>query len=445
MNAGEFARDLDLRARDLTTPTRWVHTMTIGPKDKSGWGLVAGSALALAVSNGPVVLSSFAVFMKPLTEGLMTDRGTLSLAPALGLILAGIVTPVVGMLTDRHGLRRIVFTSIVLTAIGLALLGAFVHSVPVFIALYCFIALAGAGYSPLPFAKAVSATFQTRRGLALGITMAGVGIGTALVPVLVQMMITAYGWRVAYIGLALIVLIVALPAIVLTLPNLRFDPAAAPPMLRAGVTAREALRSGIFWKLVAAFALVSLATVGVLAHVAALLSDRGISAVVASTAMSVGGVALLVGRLLSGYFLDKVFAPYVALASFVSALTGIVILVFSSIPEAGWIATGLVGFCIGAEVDLIAYLVCRYLGQRAFGAIYGYLFAAFTLGAGLGPLAMGQCFARTGSYDAALAAFIGGLLISCVLVTRLGAYRFHADGKPVEQIRRAEPLFKIHK
>ena len=406
--------------------------MTIGPKDKSGWGLVAGSALALAVSNGPVVLSSFAVFMKPLTEGLMTDRGTLSLAPALGLILAGIVTPVVGMLTDRHGLRRIVFTSIVLTAIGLALLGAFVHSVPVFIALYCFIALAGAGYSPLPFAKAVSATFQTRRGLALGITMAGVGIGSALVSVLVQTMITAYGWRVAYVGLALMVLIVALPATVLALPNLRFDPAATPPVLSAGVTSREARRSAIFWKLGAAFALVALTTVGVMVHVAALLSDRGISAAVASSALSVGGVALLFGRLLSGYLLDKIFAPYVALASFVSALTGIVILFFSSTPAAAWIATGLVGFCIGAEVDLIAYLVCRYLGQRAFGAIYGYLFAAFTLGAGLGPLAMGQCFARTGSYDAALVAFIGGLLISCVLVTQLGAYRFHADGKPVE-------------
>ena len=432
MNAGEFANDPDPRARDLTTRTQRTHAMTIGPKDKSGWGLVAGSALALAVSNGPVVLSSFAVFMKPLTEGLMTDRGTLSLAPALGLILAGLFTPVVGMLTDRHGLRRIVFTSIVLTAIGLALLGALVQSVPVFIALYCVIALVGAGYSPLPFAKAVSATFQSRRGLALGITMAGVGIGSALVPVLVQTMITAYGWRVAYVGLALMVLIVALPATVLTLPNLRFDPAATPPVLSAGVTAREALRSAIFWKLGAAFALVALTTVGVMVHVAALLSDRGISAAVASSALSVGGVALLFGRLLSGYLLDKIFAPYVALASFVSALTGIVILFFSSTPAAAWIATGLVGFCIGAEVDLIAYLVCRYQGQRAFGAIYGYLFAAFTLGAGLGPLAMGQCFARTGSYDAALVAFIGGLLISCVLVTQLGAYRFHADGKPVE-------------
>ena len=307
--------------------------MTIGPKDKSSWGLVAGSALTLAVSNGPVVLSSFAVFMKPLTEGLMTDRGTLSLAPALGLILAGLFTPVVGMLTDRHGLRRIVFTSIVLTAIGLALLGALVQSAPVFIALYCFIALVGAGYSPLPFAKAVSATFQSRRGLALGITMAGVGIGSALVPVLVQSMITAYGWRVAYVGLALMVLIVALPATVLSLPNLRFDPAAAPPVLSAGFTAREALRSGIFWKLVAAFALVALTTVGVMVHVAALLSDRGISAVAASTALSVGGVALLFGRLLSGYLLDKIFAPYVALASFVSALTGIVILFFRAPPR----------------------------------------------------------------------------------------------------------------
>ena len=397
---------------------------------KHGWRLVFGSALALTVCTGPVIQFSFAVFMKPVADGLGTDRGTLALAPALGLVLVALGTPVVGILIDRHGLRRIVPLSVVLTAIGLALLGILSSSVPLFIALYGLTALAGSGYGPLPFAKAVSARFRERRGLALGVTMAGVGIGTALVPLLAQAVITAFGWRMAYMVLAAAVLAVALPPTILTLPDLRAGRVLSAAALLAGATAGEAMRSATFWKLAACFACVGLATAGIITHMAALLSDRGISAGYAATALSVGGMSLILGRLLSGYLLDKVFAPLVACAFFAAALGGIALLLISDVAALAWVATGLIGLSLGAEVDLIAYLLCRYFGQRAFGAIYGYLFAAFTLGTAFGPLLMGISFTRTGGYETAMLGFAVLVALACLLVSRLGGYRYEADGGP---------------
>jgi MFS family permease len=79
----------------------------------------------------------------------------------------------------------------------------------------------------------------------------------------------------------------------------------------------------------------------------------------------------------------------------------------------------LVGLGMGAEVDLIAYLQSRYFGLRAFGQIYGYLFAVFTIGTGLGPFVMGAAYAATGSYRPALMAFVGVLACAGWLLLRL--------------------------
>ncbi|MCV5132870.1 hypothetical protein OFL98_29715, partial [Escherichia coli] len=77
-------------------------------------------------------------------------------------------------------------------------------------------------------------------------------------------------------------------------------------------TGRQALRSPLFWKLAIAFAGVALATNGVIAHVVPLLVDRGIAATLATSALGFAGLALIGGRLLAGFLLDRIFAPYVA-------------------------------------------------------------------------------------------------------------------------------------
>jgi MFS family permease len=87
----------------------------------------------------------------------------------------------------------------------------------------------------------------------------------------------------------------------------------------------------------------------------------------------------------------------------------------------------LVGFGLGAEVDLIPYLTGRYFGLRAFGKIYSSAFAVFALAGALGPLIMGAGFDKTGSYRGPLIAFAAATLLAAVLLTRLGAYRYQPE------------------
>ena len=84
---------------------------------------------------------------------------------------------------------------------------------------------------------------------------------------------------------------------------------------------------------------------------------------------------------------------------------------------------------IDAEMDLIAFLLSRYLGMRSFGEIYGYFFAIFMLGAGLGPYAMGISFDMTGSYRPMLVASVFALGLAIFLVLRLGAYVYPGQHK----------------
>lgn len=160
----------------------------------------------------------------------------------------------------------------------------------------------------------------------------------------------------------------------------------------------------------------------------ALLGDRGVSAATAALGSSLVGVAVLLGRVGSGYLLDGFFAPRVAAAFFGSASIGIILLWQGAISVA-FAGAFLIGLGLGAEVDLIAYLTGRYFGLHAFGKIYSSIFAAFAFAGALGPLIMGAGFDRTGSYRVPLLAFFGATLVATALMTRLGPYRFAPNEK----------------
>jgi predicted MFS family arabinose efflux permease len=149
--------------------------------------------------------------------------------------------------------------------------------------------------------------------------------------------------------------------------------------------------------------------------------------------VGIAGIALIGGRLLAGFLLDRIHAPYVAAAFFLAPLMGIVVLLSTLRQEAAAVGTVLVGVGLGAEVDLIAFLLSRYLGLRSFGEIYGYFFAIFMLGAGLGPFAMGVSFDRTGSYKLMLVCYAFALALSSLPMLGLGAYAYPAARRAGDQ------------
>jgi MFS family permease len=157
-------------------------------------------------------------------------------------------------------------------------------------------------------------------------------------------------------------------------------------------------------------------------HLVPMLTDRGISVERAAFASSLLGVALLIGRVFTGYFLDRFFGPYVAMLLFSGVAVGISLFLTGAGGSLPLLAVFLVGLGMGAEADIIAYLTSRYFGLRSFGEIYGYLFATFTLAGALGPVLMGVGFDHLGSYRAPLLFFLAATLVATALLSRLGPY-----------------------
>ncbi len=394
----------------------------------SGWRVVIGSTIALTVSNGPILLFTFGVFLQPVSQEFGWPRGAMSLGLTAGLILGGLATPLLGSLIDRWGIQRITLISITLFAGSFALLSQTPQNIVVFGAMYAAAGLLSCGQAPLPFAKAISACFEERRGLALGIAMAGIGIGIAAAPLAARALLTVFGWRHAYALLGAASWLIAFPAVLFLVKDpetTRIVAGAATTKVQAGEAVSYVVRGKEFWLIATATFLVVMTINGIVAHLQALAIDRGVPAGAAARLLAAMGLATILGRLLSGYLLDRLFAPYVAAATFLVPLIGVSVLWSGTSTFSYLVCTAVCfGLSLGAEVDIIGFLIGRYFGLRSYGQVYGYVFAAFTIGSGLGPFLMGLSFDRTGNYMASLAAFSGALVLAAWLISRLGEYRF---------------------
>jgi MFS family permease len=409
---------------------------------KSPWWVVFGATLGLMVANGPIVFFTFGLFLGPITSEFGWDRATFSSSLLVGHTLAAIAYPFMGRAIDSYGIRRMTLTFIPIFALATAAVALSPASPVIFIALAGFCGLVSVGQAPPAYAKAVSAWFDERRGLALGIAMAGIGLGATLVPQFARWVIDAYGWRAGYVALGALTFAVAFPAVAVFIrePEGRLRPAAQPrggdPGLHPtaqnprggdpGLAVGESVRSASFWLLAVAVFLVVTTINGMVGHLVPMLTDRGVDLRQATTTLSAVGLSTIVGRVIAGYLLDRFFGPHVAAGLFLLPLVSIGLLTTGAGGIAPVVAAMALGFGLGAEVDVIGFLTGRYFGLRAYGEIYGYLFAIFTLGTGLGPVLMALAFDLTRSYDMTLVAFAAAVICASVLVSRLGPYRFAA-------------------
>jgi MFS family permease len=410
--------------------------MSKRPRFFYGWWIVVVSAIGLGLGYAPIIVYSFGVFIKPLTQELHSNRASISLAFTLANLLQSVSSPLAGRLADRFGARRVILLSTVILALLLVsshLLSAKLWDFYVFYGLLGFV---GSGPAPIPYVKVISRWFDRRRGLALGLTMFGIGSGAILMPALARRLIAMLGWRSTYMVIGLLVLVVSVPVVGFFLKEspeemgllpdgaIAARQAAEKQNTGEGMAWREVRRSKAFWLMVGAIFLVGASVHGCVLHLVPLLSDQGVSSNRVALATSFLGSALLIGRVGSGYLLDRFFAPRVAMCLFAAAACGIALLRMGAASGLVLLAVFLIGLGMGAEVDIIAYLVSRYFGLRAFGEVYGYAFASYVLAGALGPWFMGLGFDRSGSYGSVLLGFLLATLLAVVLMTRLGPYRF---------------------
>jgi len=399
-----------------------------------GWWLAIAAGVALCLGGPPILVFSFPVFLKAFTKEFHASRSAISLAFSLDNVVAAVGAPLIGRLVDRIGSRRIIILGTILLAsllIGNRFMTVNVLGIYIFNMLG---ALTGVGSGPIPYSTIISKWFDRRRGSALAVMMLGIGIGAVIMPSLVQRLITSFGWRAAYSIYGCAMLLIALPVVVAFMRDspsemgLLPDGASGPSFSGkesdlAGLSWREARRTRTFWLMVSAFFLLGASVHACVLHLAAMLTDRGITQQTAALASSVAGAGLLLGRFGSGFLLDRYLGSRVAMCFASGAAVGILLLL-SGQSAAAFAGALFAGLGMGAEGDLIAYLTSRYFGLKAFGELYGYAFGTFVLAGACGALLMGIGFDKTGSYSVPLIGFLAAIVVAIMLFSQLGPYRY---------------------
>ncbi len=406
-------------------------TNTAAPSEASREGILTTVGATVGLALGPSVLANLTVtaYIAPIEREFGWLRSDVSFAFSLVAYMIVAMSPLQGMLVDRFGPRRVVLTSIPLFALSLAALYFTPSSMFVYYLLWALVPIAGLGLWPLGYLQAVAPWFDRRLGLALGCANAGIGIGSTFLPMLViGPIIAAYSWRHALLALAMLVLFVSWPVVAYCLR----EPAAnavrnmAAASRNFGLSFREASREKTFWILNVGFFLLGVTATSLVTQQVPLLLDAGWTPEETTRLQTTFGFGLLFARVIVGFIIDHVFAPRVMTA--VSIGGAIACILYAVNPNLGYLSAILVGFLLGAEFDVLAFLIKRYYGNAAYGRVYGVVFGVFYLGSAVGIWGLPKLREMSAdlSYDNGLYAAAAILLASAVLMAFMPKYRYAA-------------------
>jgi predicted MFS family arabinose efflux permease len=257
-----------------------------------------------------------------------------------------------------------------------------------------------------------------------------------VLPLIAQWLIDAAGWRKAFAILGAAVLLLGLP--LASQVRDRFRISRAERSSTAGASVADALRTRIFWIIVAVLFLCSISQNGAITHLSALLTDRGIPATDAALAVSALGAATLGGRLFTGWLLDRCFAPRVAFYILSIAALGTLVLSGARSLRSGIVGAVCIGIGMGGEADITPYLLSKYFGLRSFSTLYGFSWTAYAIAAAIGPVIMGKAFDITGSYKILLAELALSTLVAAALMLLLPRYSPGSTSGEIAAIELAE-------
>jgi len=397
--------------------------------------IVFACAVGMALGAPTFLIYSFGVFIEPLSQGLGAGRGAVSLGLSFAMLGNLVASPLIGMLSDRYGARRMVLIGVVALALVLAGFSLVQTVLHLYLASMLLVFL-GAGTGPITYTQIISSWFNKRRGLALGIALIGIGVGGTLAPIVSQALISEYGWRNAYRILALIIFVISFPVLFLILRDRPAEivtseaetesPAEElePEPEKTGFSVWQAVRTREFWLLAVGFLVVAMGNSGLLVHLPPLLTDAGLTPEKAALFAGFMGFGVMIGRAVGGYLLDIFHAPYVAICFLIGPFIAYAFFQSGVDPSLAYIPVLLFGIGMGAEFDVIPFLVTRYFGLKNFGVIYGINISTFSIGTGLGPAIMGFGYDKFGSYTISIWIAMAALVVGSVLISRLGNYRF---------------------
>ncbi|VVE80391.1 MFS transporter [Pandoraea sputorum] len=400
-----------------------------GPSNKvrmnDAWLMVVLSTIGVGVCSTSTILMTAGVFIKALGTAFQWDRAQTSISLSICALSLAVATPVVGSLIDRFRIRPVLVTSLLLYGATVVALPSMIVSwgLAGYYAGFLIIGILSAGSNTIVYLRLISAWFDRSRGLAIGISMAGVALGGAIAAPLAATVVQRFGWAAGYYALGALPIIVGVPLGLLFLREAPTQPTGTSPAAGqsnlSGSSLSQALAGRAFWLVGASAFLMAVAINGAQTHLVPMLLDRGVALASAALATTVLAVAALIGRVAAGYLFDRVFAPRAAIAIFALSCVGCAGLLATNTPMSVYVCAALLGFGAGAESDLLGYLISRYFGLAHFGKIFGWVFASFMTGSAVGPVLFGMGFDASGNYVAPLYGACIALVVVCALCALL--------------------------
>lgn len=403
---------------------------------KFGWPVILSSIFGIGLGMSPLPFYTIGVFAIPLTASFGWGMDTVMGGITVFTLAALLASPLVGYIADKIGARKTALWSVLLFGLTFIAFNFNTGSPIMYYVLWGLLAFAGAGTLPMTWTRAINNWFNENRGLALGLSLLGTGLFGAFAKLYAFSLIENFGWKTAYLGVGLLPILIALPIAYFFFRDTD-DPKVAEKVakLRAeipghtkgnkdGLTVKQAIRDWRFWVLAFCFILISFGVGGPIPNLEPLLGSKGFDTGDAVILASAIGYAVLVGRLLGGYLLDRFWAPAIAFVLLSIPAISCILLQSADLSYTNaLIAVVILGFGAGVEYDLMAYLVSRYFGMKNYAAIYGFLYGFFAMGAGFGPVIFGKFFTQTGSYDTILGYAAIAFIVGSLPLLLLGKYR----------------------
>ncbi len=400
-----------------------------------GWSTTFASMIGLMLGPSTMLVFCFGTFVPALEREFGWGIGAISFGATIVTVLIVITSLLAGYAIDRIGARRLVLWSIPVFGLGVASLAGLHADIRVFYLGLALVSLAGVGVWPVAYNKATALWFDRRLGFSLGLANMGIGLGAALLPPLVATVIATSGWRTAFVMLGVLAIVVPWPIAWTMLKDRRDAPVAsiaqAPPPT-SGLSFAESRRTREFWLVLVGFLALGMVSSGVVVHQVRILVDAGITAREAAGMQAVLGVALIVGRVVTGWLLDRFKASVIMAFVCLAAALAAGLLAAGAPFRTAALSAALMGFVIGAEFDVLGFLIPRYFGRRAFGRLYGTIYAAFQVAAGASIGLLGWWRGSHGSYFAGLCVIAVVLVVAALVFAALGPYRYLPAGVAAE-------------
>ena len=386
-----------------------------------GYWIVAVTSLCLLMMSGAGNFV-YSLFVKPLGADLGWDRGEVMVGFTIFFGVMGIASPFVGRVVDRYGARQVIPAGAFVMGLGFVLL-SLMDKLCLFYLGYVLVGAGGAAMGPVATSAVVSNWFQKKRGTAIGLMSAGIGVGGLVLAPVVGFLIPHLGWRHSYLALALIVWVSVIPLSLLVLrtkpaeKGLYPDGAAAPEASTTtevsasgskDLTLRVALGTSAFWLIVIAFLSSNFSNMGAIQAQVPHLDDIGFPQGTAATALGSVGLGSAIGKFIFGWLCDRIKPKYACAIGLILQLTAVIVLlnIRPTWPlTAIWLHAFFLGLSVGSWLPTMSMLVSTSFGLTCYGAIFGVVHFIQSLGTGSGPLMAGYLYDSMNSYHWAFVIF----------------------------------------